>query len=207
MHHFNEGDVLDTKEFLINELTKISDISSKFQEKVCLNDLYEDENNEEIIEVNREIVIDYLLKSGFDLTDENFKQAEKMLVSMESGKRSKTLRNAGKAKEFTTINHLNSLSTEELSSLLNIAILNVLNEIKEKRNVKYEYAVETINDIRGSTNITALKYTLKSYGDRGYKVKSIFTNELGKNSISAGTFGINSTEDEVVIVFEKVIYD
>lgn len=198
---------MNAKELMIDELIKINDISEKFEEKICLNDLQEENFNEEIVEVSREVIIDYLIKSGYELTDDNFKRAEKMFESMESNKIKKTLKNAGKPREFKTINHLYDLSIEELNSILNISILNVLNEIKKRSEIKYEYAVEVIRDIGGKTDISSLKRIINEYGNSGYRIVNIFTNELGKNAVSVGGIGINSTADEVVVVFEKQIYN
>lgn len=202
---------MNIKELLINELNKIDDISEKFKERILISEI----NNDTVqnpIEVSREVVIDYLIKLGLELSDENYKQAEKMLVSMEQNTLKATLDNAGKSREeknYKIINHLNDLSLEELNSLLNIAFLNVINEINTKKSsdVRYKYNVITIRDIDGRTDIVSLRNILSEYGNKGYKVVSIFTNELGKNAISIGGIGVNSTADEVVVIFEKPIYD
>ena len=38
-----------------------------------------------------------------------------------------------------------------------------------------------------------------------YRIANMFTNELGKNSISIGGIGTNSTCDEVVVLFERPV--
>lgn len=201
---------MNLKEFLIDELSKVDDFSEKFKEKIPISETTND-SGQYPIEVSREVIIDYLNKSGYELSDENYKLAEKMLLSMEQDKLKTTLENAGKSseKKYKIINHLNDFELEELNSLLNIAVLKVINEINARNRsaVKYEYKVITIQDIGGRTNTNSLRTALADYGNKGYKVVSIFTNELGKNSISVGGVGVNSTADEVVVVFEKPIYD
>ena len=70
-------------------------------------------------------------------------------------------------------------------------------------NHEYEYVVQTINDVGGATNIPLLTSTINQYAEKGYRVKNIFVNELGKNSISVGGMGVNSTVDQVVVIFER----
>lgn len=77
---------MNLKEFLIDKLNKVDDISGKFKETILISEINND-NEQPPIEVSKEIVIDYLIKSGFELSDENYKQAEQMLISMQaSGK-------------------------------------------------------------------------------------------------------------------------
>lgn len=196
---------MNLKEFLIDELNKVDDISRQFKETILFSEINND-IEQPPIEVSKEIVIDYLIKSGFELSDENYKQAEQMLISMQAS--SKSAEDIIKGKNYKIIDHLNDLEIEELNSLVNMAVLNVLNEINYKSSViRYEYKVITIQDIGGRTDTHSLRNVLAEYGHNGYKVVSIFTNELGKNAVSVGGFGVNSTADEVVVVFEKPIYD
>lgn len=198
---------MDMKKYLIDELSKIHGISDNFIEKVY-NSIEQEQpvKSENTPEVSREMVIDYLVKAGYELTDENFNYAQKMLSNMDTDDVEKTMKKVALSK-VTLVNHLNDFSIEELSSLISLEVLNSLLEIKSKEKAKYNYEVETIKDIRGQTDVKTLTRVLKQYGRDGYRVVSIFTNELGKNAMSINGIGTNSTCDEVIVVFEKVIYD
>lgn len=198
---------MDMKKYLIDELSKIHGISDNFIEKVY-NSIEQEQSvkSENTPEVSREMVIDYLVKAGYELTDENFNYAQKMLSNMDTDDVEKTMKKVAFSK-VTLVNHLNDFSIEELSSLISLEVLNSLLEIKSKEKAKYNYEVETIKDIRGQTDVKTLTRVLKQYGRDGYRVVSIFTNELGKNAMSINGIGTNSTCDEVIVVFEKVIYD
>lgn len=198
---------MDMKKYLIDELSKIHGISDNFIEKVY-NSIEQEQpvKSENTPEVSREMVIDYLVKAGYELTDENFNYAQKMLSNMDTDDVEKTIKKVELSK-VTLVNHLNDFSIEELSSLISLEVLNSLLEIKSKEKAKYNYEVETIKDIRGQTDVKTLTRVLKQYGRDGYRVVSIFTNELGKNAMSINGIGTNSTCDEVIVVFEKVIYD
>ena len=72
----------------------------------------------------------------------------------------------------------------------------------------YEYKAVTVRDLkRGGTDIETLNQTLNELGREGWRLVTSFTNELGKNNTAinvAGTaFGINTTMDEVVLIFER----
>lgn len=198
---------MDMKKYLIDELSKIHGISDNFIEKVY-NSIEQEQpvKSENTPEVSREMVIDYLVKAGYELTDENFNYAQKMLSNMDTDDVEKTMKKVALSK-VTLVNHLNDFSIEELSSLISLEVLNSLLEIKSKEKAEYNYEVETIKDIRGQTDVKTLTRVLKQYGRDGYRVVSIFTNELGKNAMSINGIGTNSTCDEVIVVFEKVIYD
>ncbi|MBR4555618.1 MAG: hypothetical protein IKO27_08530 [Ruminococcus sp.] len=201
---------MDIKTFLVKELNRREDLAKPFKEKISIEEFEKDDEPEEVT-VSKEVVVDYLLKSGYDLTPDNYERAEQMLRSMEGTKLKSTLKNAGKMDEqrYKTIDHLNDLTVEELNSLLNIAVLNALNNISNQLNninnsaTKYTYSIERIHDSRGATNVRHMTEVINRYAANGYRVVSIFTNELGKNVTSVGGFGVNSTVDEVIIVFEK----
>lgn len=212
---------MDIKNYLVSEIDKREELSKHFKEKVkveVVDDVSEGENNPEEIEIDRQTVIEYLNKSGYKLTQENYDLAERMLKNM----RGKELREAivqGDAsrvqEKYKIVNHLNDMSVEELQSLLNIALLNTLNEIDNKlsdlhtktQNIKYDYKIETIRDSGGATNVYKLSTIINNYASQGYRVVSVFTNELGKNAVSVGGIGVNSTVDQVVVIFEKPIYE
>ena len=72
--------------------------------------------------------------------------------------------------------------------------------------MKYEYEVREIRDKMGATDINALTSVLKEMSSKGFRVKQIFTNEIGKNEFSIGGVGLNSTVDQVIIVFERPMF-
>lgn len=79
-------------------------------------------------------------------------------------------------------------------------------ELVKRDSQKYEYAFETIVDKFGGrvdlekiTSITAEK------AKSGWRLITVFTNELGKDALSIAGIGVNSTADETVLVFEREI--
>lgn len=81
--------------------------------------------------------------------------------------------------------------------------------IKRSNNSQYyEYRVMTVLDTkRGNTNIAELSHKLNEFGRDGWRLVTSFTNELGKDAsglaIGGAAFGVNSTTDEVILIFEK----
>ena len=84
---------MDMKKYLIDELSKIHGISDNFIEKVY-NSIEQEQpvKSENTPEVSREMVIDYLVKAGYELTDENFNYAQKMLSNMDTDDVEKTMK-------------------------------------------------------------------------------------------------------------------
>ena len=71
-------------------------------------------------------------------------------------------------------------------------------------NDRYEYAFETVMDRQdGSTEMPKVRSTINAYAAEGWRLHSIYTNELGKNQhhqvLSIGT--INATIEETILVF------
>ena len=74
----------------------------------------------------------------------------------------------------------------------------------------YEYTVARVLDNRdGSTNQTQLQSVLMEYAGDGWKLHSVITNELGKNSNSVGIGGMksgtNASIDEILLIFERMV--
>lgn len=97
-----------------------------------------------------------------------------------------------------------------------------LQKIKEERDAKIalmkaqgfdeycEYKVLKFSDsYGGSLDSLNLEITLNNYAMEGWRVKTSYTNELGKNSNMTGfggvTSGFNSTNDEHIIILERVV--
>ena len=69
----------------------------------------------------------------------------------------------------------------------------------------YEYSVMSLVDEGGRTNIQTMAETLNQMGLAGWKLVSSHTNELGKNALLLAGFGMNTTADETVLIFERFI--
>ncbi len=69
----------------------------------------------------------------------------------------------------------------------------------------YEYKVISIVDERGAVDIERLMNKLNDLGLDGWRLQCAYTNEMGKNSMSAYGFGINSTADQNVLIFERFV--
>ena len=64
----------------------------------------------------------------------------------------------------------------------------------------YEYDVVTIeNKSTGEVKIDKLRSILSDYSSKGWKLHSIYSNEIGKNAL----LGINATASEDVLIFER----
>ena len=75
---------------------------------------------------------------------------------------------------------------------------------------RYEYATETIYDnADGSINVATINAILAKYAKDGWRLVSSLSNEIGKNSTSAGiggfASGTNATIDQVVLIFERLV--
>ena len=87
-------------------------------------------------------------------------------------------------------------------------------EIKKRNllylNSEYEYKTVVINDlITGEIDSKKLQKTLESYALNGWRLHSVFTNEVGRNS--GGSFtsfqgvSINAAIDQTILIFERRI--
>ena len=69
---------------------------------------------------------------------------------------------------------------------------------------EYEYLVESVYDEwRGGTNINKFQEVLNLHASQGWRLITAITNELGKNSTSLNGFGVNSTQDQTILIFER----
>lgn len=83
-------------------------------------------------------------------------------------------------------------------------------QIQIQKNANYEYDVDCIRDEdNGSVNILKIKDLIHQYAEKGWRLHSVFRNELGKNSSSGGANGIyvgsNATIEETIFIFERKI--
>ena len=92
-----------------------------------------------------------------------------------------------------------------------------ISKLKEK-NIEgyYEYKVISLQDISGlfnrnsgRVNTEAMMQTLNDLGIDGWHLVTAYSNELGKNVLSGGAggmaFGVNSTVDENILIFERFV--
>lgn len=96
-----------------------------------------------------------------------------------------------------------ALSDEDLRTYITLTAMK-----NEGRNRKMEYAVETVRDREnGGADETALSDVLAMYGEKGWRLKFCFTDEVGVESHSATvagyTTGTNATINEIVLIFER----
>ena len=78
------------------------------------------------------------------------------------------------------------------------------------KNAIYEYTVVTLSDNSdGGFNVAGYTEILRKYSEEGWRLKTVFTNEIGRktSSTSAGGFaiGTNSTIDQTIITFERCV--
>lgn len=72
----------------------------------------------------------------------------------------------------------------------------------------YEYNVETVNDLdSGEPNRPLMAQILSIYAQEGWRLHSIYTNEVGRTSHpqAFGISTINATIDQTVMVFERIV--
>lgn len=78
------------------------------------------------------------------------------------------------------------------------------------KNPLYEYKVIVINNLAdGQINQDQMQITLDEWSEKGWRLHSVFNNELGKTSsaMSIGILGtsVNATIDQTVVIFERCI--
>lgn len=78
------------------------------------------------------------------------------------------------------------------------------------KNPLYEYKVIVINNLAdGQINQAQMQITLDEWSEKGWRLHSVFNNELGKTSsaMSIGILGtsVNATIDQTVVIFERCI--
>lgn len=75
-----------------------------------------------------------------------------------------------------------------------------------KRNPFYEYDYIVVpNKADGSTNKETIKGIIESHAMQGWRLVTMYSNEIGKNAVALGGVGSNVTMCEDVLVFEKCI--
>ncbi len=107
-------------------------------------------------------------------------------------------------------------TTEAVEQIIELAIMEyekiggeAIREIEHQSYAKsfnefYEYDVVTIlNANHGQVDKVKMKQVLAEYSKAGWKLHTMYSNELGKNAIALLGLGVNSTACEDVLVFER----
>ncbi len=148
----------------------------------------------------KSLVMKYLNEKGYPLSQESVDLAAKMFQAKG---------NSYVQKNVKTVVHsdFDDVSDDDVNTYLALKIVEMLTNIRDC-NLLMDYKVDSITDSRsGGTNYTALQSSLDWHSERGWKVKSIFTNELGRNSfsvsVSGHSSGTNSTIDQTIIIYER----
>lgn len=87
-------------------------------------------------------------------------------------------------------------------------IAKIYNERLEqyKKNPFYEYDYIVVpNKADGSTNKETIKDIIESHAMQGWRLVTMYSNEIGKNAVALGGVGSNVTMCEDVLVFERCI--
>ncbi len=69
----------------------------------------------------------------------------------------------------------------------------------------YEYKVISIVDKKGAVDTEKLMNELNNLGLDGWRLQCAYTNEMGKDALSIAGFGINSTADQNILIFERFV--
>ena len=117
-------------------------------------------------------------------------------------------KNEGKAREKEVKAKEERLMALELEKQLAVS-----EEVKIKQlkiNPIYEYVTFVLNDnADGTINEFLLQKTLLAFSKQGWRLHTIFTNEIGKTSTGAVVplvgVSINATIDQTILVFERCI--
>ena len=81
-------------------------------------------------------------------------------------------------------------------------------EYAKSFNEFYEYDVVTIiNENHGTIDKQEMMRILSEHTKNGWKLHTIYSNELGKNALSILGLGVNATACEDVLIFERRVKD
>lgn len=154
----------------------------------------------------KSLVNQYLTDKGYPFTPENVELVAKMFQASDNGYIRKNVNKI-------TRNEIDDLKDEDLDTFLQIKLLEHISKLqKEICNQQFmDYKVEKVNDnFRGGTDTSQLSNLLNDNSRHGWRLKHVYTNELGKNSssvtIGSVTSGTNSTIDQTILIFERPAY-
>ena len=192
---------------IIDELTYkkvVNQVTNNYTEKVQIEI---DENSDIGVSADgtkyvKSAVVAYLRKNSSYWTDEEVNRVAKMFRYNEN---EKTLEVERDHRETRSV--LADMSDDDMMAYINAKILERLDAIANNDAIK-EYTVVPIMDkADGSIDANELKKVLNNYANMGWQLKSVFTNELGKNSVGASGLltyqSVNATMDMTIIIFER----
>lgn len=101
----------------------------------------------------------------------------------------------------------NSISKKEINKIEHYGLYE---ETFEASNMKYEYLVKSfIDESTGDTDPELLERLINNYARQGWRLKQIYTNEIGKNSVGIGFGGLgsqtNATMERTFVIFEREV--
>lgn len=148
----------------------------------------------------KSFVIKYLNEKGYPLTQESVDMAAKMFKVNGDSYVQKNVKTVVK-------NDFDDVADEDIDTYLALKITEILAKI-ELQNSLTDYKVDAVTDnYIGGANFGGIQKSLDWHSQRGWKVKSVFTNEIGKNSssvtVGSYTSGTNSTIDQTIIIYER----
>ncbi len=142
----------------------------------------------------------YLNEKCYPFTQESVDLAAKMFQAKN---------NSYVQKNVKTVIHsdFDNITDENVDTYLALKIAELLAKIEMQNNIM-DYKIDAITDkYTGGADFEAMQRSLDWHSLRGWKVKSIFTNEVGKNSSSVTvggyTSGVNATIDQTIIIYER----
>lgn len=111
-----------------------------------------------------------------------------------------------------TFDKINSSTTtrQEKKQLKRFVHYGLIEEETDSTNMKYEYLVKSFTDEdSGDTDPYILERIINNCARQGWRLKHIYTNELGKNSVGVGIGGIgsqtNATIERTFLIFEREV--
>lgn len=203
------------EELLIKyNLIKYTEEIKKFEEELNIDKSDKeniDENDIGItsdgIRYNKKLVFQYLNERGYPFYQDYVEKAALLFKIEDDGKikRTKT--------ETITHTELENIQKEDISSYMQLKTIELLIKIqsqleKMEKNQLKQYTIDVVYDnSNGGTNISDLNRSLEIHSRNGWSLKQIVANELGKNahsvSIGSSTYGVNSTQDQLVLIYER----
>lgn len=154
-------------------------------------------------------VYQYLQENGGRMTQDYVDMVAKKFEVGSVDAPQKVIRSCEKLVHHTELEHI---PEEQLPLYIQINLLKQISCLRKDLEMmmsqrKKEYTVDIVYDNwRGSTDLKALNKSLYYHAKSGWELKQIITNEVGKNSssfaIGATAVGVNSTMDQIILVFE-----
>lgn len=106
-----------------------------------------------------------------------------------------------KVSGFGIQEHMQKMAVAEQKEVERINYAKSFNEF-------YEYDVVTIiNENHGTVDKEKMMKILSDHAKNGWKLHTMYSNELGKNALSLMGFGVNATACEDVMIFERRVQE